>query len=289
MFSPSSTSPLLAIPDDNFFRMAPHDMKQGIAITRMLESHGKEAVVVIQRGDTWGDGIYVAFEPEYTSGGGVILERIRYSSDVTDFSSYLQTAENAMSTAVNTYGWDACAVQIISFDEFVPMINQTENYPTLWNMTWFGSDGTALSWTVMNESPRAAMHLKIFSTLAATPHSDKYYDLYDRYYALTGIPYGFYTATTYDISWALTKAVLETQSTQATDIIPILPLICYDMYGATGWCRLDENDDRFMSDYEIWGYGDHEYGPDSYVYGVYYSNIDEVIWDIDRLGYNPNP
>jgi hypothetical protein len=58
LFSPSSTSPLLAIPDDNVYRMCPTDVVQSDAIAEMLYTWGIEALAVIQRVDPWADGIY---------------------------------------------------------------------------------------------------------------------------------------------------------------------------------------------------------------------------------------
>ncbi len=54
MVSPSSTSPLKAIPQDNLFRLALTDFKQAPAMVRVLESKGVSAVVVIQKGGLLG-------------------------------------------------------------------------------------------------------------------------------------------------------------------------------------------------------------------------------------------
>ena len=49
LFSPSSTSPLLDIEDDNLFRLVPTDVKQGPVISEMIQSKGVEALILIQR------------------------------------------------------------------------------------------------------------------------------------------------------------------------------------------------------------------------------------------------
>jgi branched-chain amino acid transport system substrate-binding protein len=73
MWSWSSTSPLLAISEDNLFRMVPTDLVQAPAIAAMLKSQGIEAVILIYRGDAWADGIVTYFEPTFVDNGGVIL------------------------------------------------------------------------------------------------------------------------------------------------------------------------------------------------------------------------
>ena len=84
--------------------MCPDDTIQAPAIAAMLKAHGIQAVVVMQRGDAWADGIYNYFEPAYTNAGGVIIEKIRYAGEATEFSNYLQTAEDLVAGAIATYG-----------------------------------------------------------------------------------------------------------------------------------------------------------------------------------------
>lgn len=285
MFSPSSTSPLLAIPNDNLFRMAPTDLKQAPAIAEMLWNYGIKAVVFMQRGDIWADGIYNEFVPLFEAKGGVVLDRIRYAYEVTEFSSYLQVAEDAAAAAIPTYGADRVAVELLSFQEAVTIVTQAEDYPTIYSLPWFGGDGTAFIQQLIDDAPTQAAHLGIYSTLATAPQSQKYSDLYDRYYAITSQPLGIYNANYYDIAWAIAKAVLESQSTRGTDVIPLIPQICYDLWGASGWCRLDQNGDRYEANYDIWGYGG---SPVQNVHYGYYNGVNgQVTWDTAALGFTP--
>jgi len=181
-----------------------------------------------------------------------------------------------LSDAVAQYGANQCAVMIISFTEAVTMVTQAMDYPTIYSLPWFGSDGTSLTQQLVDDAPEQLTHLGLYSTLCAPAETEKFRNLYDRYYEITGQPLGFYTACTYDIAWAIAKAVLEAQSTDPSDIIPILPKICDDMLGATGWTRLNEAGDRYASNYQIWSYN-----PQPYVAGLYDMLTGEVIWYID--------
>ncbi|MCW4051566.1 MAG: ABC transporter substrate-binding protein [Candidatus Bathyarchaeota archaeon] len=287
MWSSSSTSPLLAIPDDNLLRMCPTDLVQAPAISRMLSSHGIKAVICIYRGDAWADGIMNYFEPAFTGEGGVIIEKIRYAGEATEFANYLQTAENLMEDAVAEYGADACAVEIISFAEFVVMMTQAADFPLLYSLPWFGSDGTTLSQQAIDDAPEMAMHLKVYSTYAAPAESEKFLALYDRYFDLVSQPFGFYSACSYDIGWILTTTILEAQSSDAMDIISLQEPTAFNQFGASGWNRLNLDGDRYASNYQIWGYGDHERGPGSYVYGLYDGVTDTVTWNTGMMGYTP--
>jgi branched-chain amino acid transport system substrate-binding protein len=276
MWSASSTSPLLAIPDDNLLRMCPTDLIQAPAISRMLHSRDIDACVVIQRGDAWADGIYNYFEPAYTSEGGVILEKIRYAGEATEFSNYLQTAEDILSNAEEEYGLEHIAIEVIAFSESVVMVTQAEDYPTVWSVPWFGSDGTAITQQHVDDAPDQSVHLGLFSTVAAPAESQKFTDLWDRYQALVNQPYGYYTACTYDIGWILTNTVLEAQSSLATDILPLQAPTSFNMFGASGWNRLNNDGDRYGSNYQIWSYD-----PNPVVVGLYSGVTDEVTWYID--------
>ena len=288
MWSTSSTSPLLAIGDDNLYRMCPTDLVQAPAISAMIHSMGIEAVVLIYRGDAWADGIVNYFEPEYTENGGVILEKIRYAGESTEFSNYLQTAENIVSEAVAEYGEGKVGVELIAFAEFVTMISQAQDYETLYSLPWFGSDGTVLSQQAIDDAPTQAEHLKIYSTYAAPAESELFNALYDRFYDLVSQPFGYYSACAYDVGWILTKTVTESQSTDALDIIPLQRPTAYTQWGASGWNRLNEDGDRYASNYQIWGYGDLGEGLQNVVYGLYDSTADVVTWDTEALGFTPS-
>jgi len=286
MWSSSSTSPLLAIADDNLYRMCPDDTIQAPAIAEMLVSHGIHAIVLIQRGDAWADGIYNYLEPAYTSKGGVIGEKIRYAGEATEFSNYLQTAEGVAESLVAEYGAEHVGVEIISFSESVVMVTQAQDYPTLYSLVWFGSDGTTLSQQHCDDAPVQTDHLKIYSTYAAPAESEKFADLYDRYYALVSQPFGYYSACSYDIGWVLTESIMNSQSLDATVLIPIQHDTAYNNFGASGWNRLNAAGDRYGSNYQIWSY--HYVGDvvQPYVAGLYDGITGGVTW-YPAIGYVP--
>ena len=288
MWSSSSTSPLLGAVD-NLFRMCPDDKIQAPAISRMLESQGVQYIVVIQRADAWADGIMNFFRPPFEAGGGVILEVMRYQGETTEFSSYLQTAENIMKDAVEEYGAEKCGVEIISFSEAVTLVTQVEDYPTLYSLPWFGSDGTTLTQQFIDDAPEQASHLRIYSTYAAPADTEKFRDLGDRYFELVSQPFGYYSACAYDIGWILTSTMLEAQSTNALDIIPQQATASYNSFGASGWNQLNEFGDRKGGNYQIWGYGDIGSGVQNVVYGLYNYLEDVVYWNVEYLGFTPTP
>ena len=288
LFSPSSTSPLLALPDDNLFRLCPIDTLQAPAMTEMLWSYGIEAVIIMQTADAYGDGVYNILKTDYTDRGGVIIERIRYAVESTEFSNYLQTAEDLATDAIETYGKEHVGILLVATSGPVTMVSQAPDFPVIYDLKWFGCDSTSLVQQMIDDATEQADHLKIFSTNASPGESDKYNDLDVRYRALTGMQPGYYVTTTYDLSWIIASSVLQSQSIDALDNYPIIDDIANNYWGASGWCRLNEDGDRYGSDYLIWGYGPNAEGEiDNVCYGIYQSGIGEVLWYTDVLGYTP--
>jgi branched-chain amino acid transport system substrate-binding protein len=288
LFSPSSTSPLLAIPDDNCYRMCPTDVVQSEAIAEMLWTWGIDAVIVMQRVDPWADGIYNLLVPAFEAKGGTVYERVSYNPETKEFSSDLQTVENLAKEALAEYGEGRVAIEVIGFSEVAIILTQAEGFPTIYDeVTWFGSDGTAITQRLKDDSPRQADHLRVYSTLAAPGISPKFRELNATFYPLVGQVVGYYEACTYDIGWALVEGVLTTQNQVAEDIIPFVMPICDKMYGTTGWCKLNADGDRFPPDYEIWGYDERGGATVDVNFGRYLTFDGVIEWYESEIGFTP--
>jgi branched-chain amino acid transport system substrate-binding protein len=253
----------------------------------MIQSMGVKYVVCIQRGDAWADGIWNFLEPHFTANGGVMVERIRYAGEATEFANYLQQAEDRLAPLVAQYGVDACAIEVIAFSESVTMVTQAEDFPTVYSVKWFGSDGTSLTQQHVDDAPVQSSHLHIYSTLAAPAETDKFTALYDRYFAMVSQPFGYYSACSYDIGWVITESMLSAQSVDAIDIIPLQMTVSNGNFGSSGWNKLNAAGDRAGSNYQIWGYGDIGEGVQNVVYGMYDAIADGVTWNVEYLGYVP--
>lgn len=280
LFSHSSTNPNYAIPNDNLYRMCPTDAVQGPAIAEMLWTWGIEAIVVIQRGDSWADGLYNIINVDFPARGGVIAERIRYATDVTEFSSYLATAEETVKELVAEYGADHVAIELICFgNDGSALLSQAQDYPTIYNdIKWFGSDGSAQSNIIQSNAPTQAVHLVIPSTLAVPGFSEVWTHYYDEYFDVTGRTFGYYAACRFDVMMTILEGVLETQSEDAVDIIPLIHPITYKRWGASGWTKLNENGDRAGTNYQVWGYADIAGNVEFVQYGLYDAPSASMSW-----------
>jgi len=279
LWSATSTSPLIAFPDDNLFRMIPTDLIQAPAIAKVLESYGIKAVVLVQRSDAYGDGIYNFFEPAFNELGGVVLERIRYQAETQEFSTYLVAMEDAAKKAIDTtYAQEEVGVVLIGGTTSVVMVTQTEDYPIINSLPWFGSDSVALEQRYVDDAATTSTKLKMISTLPVPGNSVKYWELAKRYKELTGLQMETLATNSYDISYVLMSTILQEQSTDADVIIPVQADFCYNYFGASGWTKLDENDDRGALDYNLYAITDVDGVIDWRHVGVYNVISDSVTW-----------
>jgi len=280
LFSHCSTSPILAIPDDNLYRLCPTDLSMAPAMASSLWSYGVEAIIVFQVGDTWGDGIWNAFEPLWEDFGGVVLKRTRYAVESTEFSTYIEVLDAALEEAFDMYGVEHCAVQTIALGELPTLLTQASDYENMMKVRWFGTESAGRSERVIDQCPEIGLQLGCWSPLAAPAYSPMWDSLEEKMFDLTGIYLGFYGGCQYDCAWILAEAVLQAGSTDAHDIIPILPDVSNHYFGITGWCKLDENGDRAPPNYDVWGYTRN---PDGSVgfdrMGVWSPITNDVAWN----------
>ena len=284
MMSPSSTSPTLAIARDSFFRMCPADTALPPTLADVLWDYGIKEVVVIQRGDSWGDGIINLFKPAFTANGGAVSEIVRYPAETTDFCPSLMEARTLGEEAIARMGGDTSKVGVLllAFDEASQILKAVSQCEILYNLTWFGADSTARSANITANAPIEANHLKLYSLLAQMPDSTRYNDLKAQYEAATGKDFSIYRAYLYDAAWVLAKTILETGSDDATRVAAALPSVCENHYGVTGWCKLDEYGDRAPPTYDIWYYAPGATAPSvSALAGNYYPDTRVTNWSAE--------
>lgn len=285
MISSSSTSPLLAIPNDRLFRICPTDFVQGPAISNMWKSWGVDAILIFQRGDSWADGIYNVLIPEMEKVDLALIERVRYAAEVTEFSSYLATMDDLIGDAIAEYGADRVGIQTISFDEQVVMMSQTADYPNVRSVIFMGTESSGRSQRMIDDAGGLQNAGGGFSSLMTPAKSWKWVSLDERFYDLVAQPASFYTGTSYDAAYALALSVIEAGSVDANDIAPLWPTVPRNYYGTTGWVDLDVNGDRAAGVFDIWGFSTTD--ADGFRSYGQYSGIDlSVTWDDAALTAN---
>lgn len=254
VISPSSTSPALAIPDDFIYRFCPTDLFQGPAAMEMVRDAGIEHLVIMWRGDTWGDGLKEAMGEAAAESGINVYEAARYHPEAEEFSAEVAQLASQVQSLVEQYGADKVGVALVSFKEAAAVFVVAREYDVLWQVKWFGSDGTALLSEIVGEPDVAefASNVKFLNPIfapGASPYNEKL-----RNYVLDRLDRepDAYAYASYDALWAIALSIQATQSDDPEVIKNVLPNIVERMAGASGIFTLDENGDRAAADYDLY-------------------------------------
>ncbi|MCX6649381.1 MAG: ABC transporter substrate-binding protein [Candidatus Bathyarchaeota archaeon] len=290
MWATTATSPTLSITDDYLFRMCPSDAALAPALVDVMWSYGIKTVIIFQRGDSWGDGIVNLFAPAWTAKGGEITgEIIRYAAESSDFSNYLQQANGMAAEAIAKYGTtNKVGILLLCFDEGSVILTQAKDFNYFYDCIPFGGDGTAVTQRIMDDAAEQANHMKLYSLMAQTPDSSKFRSLQARYIALTQQQYTAYSAYSYDVGFVLMDSILQAQSVDATDVINLQIPIADNLFGASGWCQMNEFGDRAAPMFDVWFYAPGtNVACFSYLAGVYNPDTQTMSWNTGNLGFTP--
>ncbi len=254
IFSPSSTSPALAIPDDYIFRLVTDDTFQGKVIAGLVKQAGIEHAVLVWRGDDWGDGLKDATAGYLQEMGIETIDGSRYSPESKDFSAEVSQLASTVQDLVNQYGTEKVGVILICFQEGVQFMLQASQYDVLSSVRWFGSDGIAKA-TPLTADPVAAEFAektKFEAPIAALQENPKTQSLKERLVQQLGREPETYSYNTYDIAWILTLSLLAVDDYNAEKVKAVLPEIANDFFGVTGWTKLNDAGDRAFANYFVW-------------------------------------
>lgn len=247
ILSDHSTSPELALPDDYVYRLCPADTLRAPVLATVVDSMGIEAVVVIQRGDAYGDGMYNAFKPNFDAIGGKVVEHIRYSPEAKEFSAEIALANDKINEAIDTYGKEKVALLTIMFsDECLLMLPEANNYPTLMDVTWFDAEKPSRA----PEAGELAVKAKLITCVDTSAVSPKYDEFRAKYMELIPEEPLTWYVNFYDSAWIAALSLLQTTKYDGEALKAIIPEVASQYFGASGWCNLNENGDK-NSDFNV--------------------------------------
>ncbi len=269
LISPSSTSQALAIPNDYLFRTAPSDAAQGQADAKELLAAGAQAVVIVNRDDTYGNGLANATQTWLKVGDPSILigGPTKYGQTASDFTSTIQTMVSQYNQFAAQVGPAHVAIYIVAFQEYGAILDQVHTQaPQLLNtpLPWFGMDGIAQNTDLSNSSSNVAsysaqvgVYSTLFGILSNNTKSSAFYTRIAGTSAGAKILAGgaFYDFEGYDDVWLAALSIMSAGANNGQDIQKILPSVAANFYGLTGPEALNPAGDRALfpgSGYQIW-------------------------------------
>jgi branched-chain amino acid transport system substrate-binding protein len=247
VISDHSTSSALSIPNDYVFRLCPDDTTRGLVLAKMHESLGIKAVVVLQVGDAYGDGVYSVFTKQFEAIGGVIVDHIRYSPEATEFSSEIAFASTKIQEAIETYGKEKVALQLICLGpEVLILLPTAASYPVLLEVPWFNADTASRA----VEAGELAVRTKWIAPEDAATASSKYEEFAKKYRDLIAEEPAIWFTNFFDSAWITALSIIQAAKYDGEVLKEVIPKVASQYFGVSGWCNLNENGDKY-ADYEI--------------------------------------
>ncbi len=289
LLSPSSTSPALAIPNDYLFRTAPNDAAQGQADARILLDRGVSAVIIINRDDTYGNGLANATKTFLLKDNPNVIIKgpYKYDTATTDFSSLITQIGSDWTTLSGQVGASKVAIFAVSFQEIGTLLLQAQkSNPALLSTSqpWFGTDGTAQNSLLTNSTTGPVVsQVRLPSTLFNVVNNSKTLDFISK---IKGTAAGaailgggaFYTFEGYDDVWLAALSILSAGKNDGTAIHNVLPSVAASFYGLTGWEGLQASGDRIPGSYQIWKVVKSGSAYNWVLAGTWDYNTDAVTW-----------
>lgn len=265
LISPSSTSQALHVTDNTnnyLFRTAPNDGAQGQGIAREVLTQGAKAVIIVNRDDTYGDGLGNATATSLKADGlaaSQIAGPFKYDPATTDFTSLI----TQMTTSFNQLNTGAAAGHVaivdVAFQEIGTLLQQASKQSAAIynNVPWYGSDGEAQNSLLSNSTVgQYTAHVELPSTLFNVVNNSKTIAFFQKYAGtsqLAAIVGGgvFYTLEGYDDVWLAALSIMTAGQNSGTAVHAVYPNVANGFYGLTGWEGIAGND-RIPGSYQIW-------------------------------------
>jgi branched-chain amino acid transport system substrate-binding protein len=258
VISQGSTASSLAIPGDNIFRFCPNDIREAEAIVALMQHDGIHAIVPLWRNDRGNNGLHDSVQIRFQALGGRVTSGFRYEPTTTDFSAATSSVASQITSLINGgTNPSSIAVYLAAFDEVVRVFHAAQANSTLSNTAWYGSDGVALSATLVADPVAAAfaIHTGYPNPIFGLPDAlrNRWQPIANAIEARTGITADAFALSTYDalfvVNLALTHAKPETNFGE-------FKTACVDeaghYNGVTGSTALDAAGDRNNGDFDFW-------------------------------------
>ena len=279
IFSPSSTSTSLAIPNDNIFRLVTDNSKQSPVLSKLFSDRGMKVIIPIYRGDAWGDSLYHETKLSLENNNNIFDDGVRYNPETPDFSPTISLLNEKVSMYLETYDSKEIGVLSISFAESLLIMQSASQYDVLDDVKWFGSDGITGDIRLVEDKMGLEFAEKTNFTSVETSFSDNqiYKSVKNRINDSLGRTPNAYAFSTYDIVWLLGLAIEESNSSDIGEIKSTLVSITENYQGAIGSTKLNEAGDLTTADYDIWSINNGEW----VIVGKYYTDTDLLINKLD--------
>ncbi len=254
VLSPSSTSPTMALPDDNIYRLVTGDNMMADALADVMWENGVRVLYNIYAPDSWGDSLSQLVGAAFEAKGGDYLGRIYYMPyRSTSIAEAVDSAKAAFS-GVNATP-EQCAIQLTCFEDGAAFFPIAVEDDFLSQVQWYGSDGLALNSNVLEwaEACSCAIELGFMAPLYGVTETTETAAFTDRFIEAVGVEPDAYAMLSYDAMCMAVHAKFNAgEDASISTLRTALETEAASMNGLTGAMTLDANGDRDSGAYFFW-------------------------------------
>ena len=254
ILSPGFAAPSLAIEGDSIYRMLPDDSNQGAILAELFEADGTTAMVPMWRGDTYGDILQRTAAKAFESRDGIVHDGIRYTPDSSGLSLEVPILADAVQQMVDQYGADKVGVLLISFDEFIQIVQLASLHDVLTQVRWYGTDSMAGSSQLVAGGTESEFAEQVaFTTieLLIVP-GNRYGDVSSRLAADLGATPSELVYLAYDAVWIVGKSIMAADSAGAEEVTSVLHWTAAAYDGAVSSGGFNVAGDGALATYRAW-------------------------------------
>ena len=251
-----STSPTLA-EADNIYRLISDDDYLAVALSAIYTLKGVEKVVILYRGDVWGETQAQAIESNFNTDQGTVVQSIAYDprSGSDEYEARLLEVSDAITQALTSTTADKIAVQLISYNEGTDILEKASEHATLGQVKWFGSDGFVQNQDLLQNPTSAtfAAQVGMYCPILAENSSENYQMIKAEIADDIGYEPYSWALLLYDCYWLASKTRAHDDYIDDISAIKgIFELQVASYEALTGTISLNNAGDRAISPYDFW-------------------------------------
>nr|WP_319537598.1 ABC transporter substrate-binding protein [uncultured Methanospirillum sp.] len=245
-----STTPGISSKDNTIFRLCPDDIFQAQGIMGLLKKQNYTTIIPVVRNDVYGQELLELVSNLSTKGNYTLTTPVYYEPGTNSFNSTVdKIAESVHSVDKKT----GTAVLAIGFDEVADLLEEASQNLVLSSVPWFGTDGIALSDSVLKKKNAAEFATK--TNFTATIYGEmenepRFMEFSKRLQNATGIKATPYAVVINDA--VQLAALTEIMSPGVTEKGPIFLDNACHFYGVSGYTSLTDSGDRKFANIDFW-------------------------------------
>jgi len=257
VISQGSTASALSIAGDNIFRLCPNDRREAEAVVALMWRDGIRTIVPIWRNDVGNGGLHDSVQSAFQNMGGTVTTGFRYETSTTDFGPAIAEISSQVANARLSSNPATIGIYLAAFDEAVGVFHSATLDTVVSGTTWYGSDGTALSQALLDDSTAAT-----FAQNANYPNpifglddalQSSWQPVSDAIEARTGIKPDAFALSTYDALFILNQALQNSRRAgDFADFKSAFVAAANSYTGITGSTALDAAGDRASAEFDFW-------------------------------------